>query len=289
MKLLITGGNGQLGRCLQDRLSGCDYEYYAPNKYELDISNEESLRVIITSYLPDIVINAAAYTAVDKAEMESDKAFCINEAAAYILAKCCNEQNIPLIHISTDYVFDGTASEAYSPESEPAPQSVYGKSKLAGEKVIQESLHKHVIIRTSWVFSEHGNNFVKTILRLAKEKDTLNIVADQQGCPTYAGDLAVAILKICEQVRGNLESPWGIYHYCGDIDTNWYEFSKLILKAAGLEKKVMLNPITTDQYPTLAKRPAYSSMNCDSTIRAWNVSLSDWQKSVNHVVGLLSR
>ncbi len=284
MKILITGGHGQLGRCLQDRLACSLHDFYAPGKHELDISAEASVNEIIEHFKPDVVVNAAAYTAVDKAENEIELAFLINETASLYLASACAKQDIPMIHVSTDYVFDGTASSPYFHDDKTAPQCVYGRSKLAGEKAIQSVWQKHIILRTSWVFSEYGSNFVKTILRLAQEKTTLNVVADQQGCPTYAGDLALAIIKICEQIDSG-KSAWGVYHYCGDLATNWYLFAKSILNIAALP--LILNPIATEQYPTPARRPQYSVMDCRHTTEVWGVSLSDWSLSLNRVIKLL--
>lgn len=287
MKVLVTGANGQLGRCLQDRLVESLHQFYAPGKQELDISSESSLSKVIQEYQPDIIINAAAYTAVDKAEEEISQAFLVNETAVSYLAKFCSSYTIPLIHISTDYVFDGEASNPYPNDFPASPQSVYGKSKLAGENAIKSLLNRHIIIRTSWIFSEYGNNFVKTILRLATERDSLGVVADQFGCPTYAGDLASAIVKICEQVDSGKES-WGTYHYCGSQETNWHQFAVAIINAANSEKNIAINPITTEQFPTLAKRPKYSVMDCNATLYTWDVNLSNWSQSLRHVVKLLS-
>jgi dTDP-4-dehydrorhamnose reductase len=284
MKILITGGNGQLGKCLQDVLEHSNHQFFSPGKKDLDISNEPSIKNAIQNYHPDIIVNTAAYTAVDNAEKERETAFLVNETSLRYLANSCKILNIPLIHISTDYVFDGTASVPYTSEDQTAPLSIYGKSKLAGEQVIKSIWEKHIILRTSWVFSEYGNNFVKTILRLAQSRDTLNVVADQWGCPTYAGDLASAIVKICENLKS--KSAWGIYHYAGESSTNWHELALAITQL--LEKKIVVLPISTAEFPTLATRPQYSILDCKSTINTWDVELSDWQSAVKKVIKKLT-
>ncbi|HTF96230.1 MAG TPA: dTDP-4-dehydrorhamnose reductase [Cellvibrio sp.] len=284
MKILITGGNGQLGRCLQDVLQHSNHEFFAPAKSDLDISDESSVDNAIRSYRPDVVVNTAAYTAVDNAEKESDIAFLVNETSLKHLANSCKVLGIPLIHISTDYVFSGMATSPYKSDDQTAPLSIYGKSKLAGEQAIRSLWEKHIIVRTAWVFSEYGNNFVKTILRLAQSRDSLKIVADQWGCPTYAGDLAIAIVKICDELQH--KSAWGTYHYAGATSTNWHGFASAIIQR--LSKSIPVLPISTAEFPTLATRPNYSILDCSSTIDTWNVKLSDWQGALEKVIPKLT-
>lgn len=269
MRILLTGKNGQLGRCFQDVLTGTDHELFAYGSTELNIADAQQVVEIVQHIKPDIIVNAAAYTAVDKAETDSDNAYLVNATGPELLAKQAAALNIPLIHVSTDYVFDGAAVEPYLPTDPTNPQGVYGASKLAGELNIAAVCEKHIILRTAWVFSEYGNNFVKTMVRLAKERDELSVVADQYGCPTYAGDLARAILHICEQHEQSKPLAWGTYHYCGDTPTSWHGFARTIFAKAEslgvIEKRPQLKAISSDQYPTPAKRPEYSVMSTASS------------------------
>ncbi|KHT39458.1 dTDP-4-dehydrorhamnose reductase [Pectobacterium brasiliense] len=281
MKILLTGANGQLGRCFQDRLP-TEWKILATDTAELDITDLARVEEIVKHFQPDAIVNAAAYTAVDKAESEPELAEKINVTGPENLAVVASKQGIRLVHVSTDYVFDGNATEPYSEDSATNPLSVYGKTKLAGEQAVTQAAPEAIIVRTAWVFSEYGNNFVKTMLRLAKERDTLSVVNDQRGCPTYAGDLAQAIISLLEK---NAEG--GIYHYCGDKEVSWYEFAKAIFSVA--EQKAVLNktpaltPITTAQYPTPAHRPAYSTLT-GGKIQALGIPLSDWQRALNKTI-----
>ncbi|RYC47835.1 dTDP-4-dehydrorhamnose reductase [Pectobacterium zantedeschiae] len=279
MKILLTGANGQLGRCFQDRLPE-DWQVYATDAAELDITNSDQVNAVVARYQPDAIVNAAAYTAVDKAESEPELAEHINAIGPANLATVAAKYKIRLIHVSTDYVFDGNATTPYSENAETNPLSVYGATKLAGEHAVTAALPDAIIVRTAWVFSEYGNNFVKTMLRLAKERDALSIVADQKGCPTYAGDLAQAIISLIEK-----NAECGIYHYCGDKEVSWYEFAKIIFGMAKqqgiIDKLPQLTAITTEQYPTPAHRPQYSSLSCEKIARL-TIKPSDW-------VGALSR
>ena len=290
MKILITGSNGQLGRCLQDRVSQYDFEVVPTDADVLDITQETAVSSFILQHKPDLIINAAAYTAVDKAETERELAIQVNEAGPANLAKMCAELDIPMIHVSTDYVFDGLGITPYRPEGCTAPQSVYGETKLAGESAVTLAIAKHVIIRTAWVFSEYGNNFVKTMLRLGAERDTLAIVADQYGCPTYAGDLADAILKIAaEMQRDSGWSKYGVYHFCGEEATSWHGFARAIVQLA--YQKGMLNhkpdvlAIATNDYPTPATRPEYSVLDC-SGFPVEGIE-RNWQRSLENVLQLI--
>ena len=225
MRLLITGADSQLGRCLQDLPSKGKNIILAANRNKLNINSSNSIDNIFEIFTPSIVINTAAYTAVDKAEIEKNQAFATNQLGVSNLAKACKKDDIPLIHISTDYVFDGTARKPYKPDDLTNPKSIYGKSKLAGEKEVIRILKKHIIIRTAWLFSEYGGNFFNTILSLVKNRKNINVVNDQYGCPTYSGDLAKSILRICELISAGNQA-WGTYNYCGDQQVSWYEFAE---------------------------------------------------------------
>ncbi|RJL51955.1 dTDP-4-dehydrorhamnose reductase [Pectobacterium carotovorum] len=273
MRILLTGANGQLGRCFQDRLP-TEWEILATDTAELDITDLARVKEVVKDFQPDAIVNAAAYTAVDKAESEPELAEKINATGPENLAIVASKQGIRLVHVSTDYVFDGNATEPYHEDSATNPLSVYGKTKLAGEQAVTQAAPEAIIVRTAWVFSEYGNNFVKTMLRLAKERDTLGIVADQRGCPTYAGDLAQAIISLLDK---NVEG--GIYHYCGDEEVSWYEFAQAIFEMAKqqgvIDKVPLVTAITTEQYPTPAHRPQYSSLSCEK-IKKLTIKPSDW-------------
>ncbi|MCV9878025.1 dTDP-4-dehydrorhamnose reductase [Brenneria izbisi] len=281
MKILLTGAKGQLGRCFQDRLPP-EWEIQATDADELDITDIEQVRQAVEQFQPDTIVNAAAYTAVDKAESEPLLAELINVTGPANLATVAHENKIRLVHVSTDYVFDGKATHPYTENSPTNPLSVYGRTKLAGEQAVMKAASDSIIVRTAWVFSEYGNNFVKTMIRLAKERDKLSIVSDQRGCPSYAGDIALAIITLLQQ-----QAEKGIYHYCGDEEVSWYEFTKVIFNIAkkkGVIKSIpSLAPITTQQYPTPANRPSYSSLNC-SKIRKLNIVLSDWENRLKDII-----
>jgi len=287
MRILLTGKNGQLGRCFQDVLRKTSHELFAYGSTELDIADALQVDRIIQQVRPDIIVNAAAYTAVDKAESDSERAYLVNATGPGLLAEQASALGIPFIHVSTDYVFDGAAVEPYLPSDKTNPQGVYGASKLAGERAVEGVCNKFIILRTSWVFSEYGNNFVKTMVRLAKERDVLSVVADQYGCPTYAGDLAHAILQICDQYEQGKPLVWGIYHYCGDTPTSWHGFARAIfVEAVRLEvvtKKPCLKAIASDQYPTPARRPDYSVMSTKA-LEHIDINASNWNESLRKVL-----
>ncbi|WP_207064082.1 dTDP-4-dehydrorhamnose reductase [Motiliproteus sp. SC1-56] len=295
MKIVVTGANGQLGRCLQDRLNqridrGNRLEYVALTRGELDIANAGDVRGMVAKYKPDVVINAAAYTAVDKAEQESDEAYRINANGPANLAEACAQHDALLIHVSTDYVFDGIASEAYNEETPTNPLGVYGASKLDGEHRIQELCPRHVIVRAAWVFSEYGNNFLKTMLRLGAARESLSVVADQHGTPTYAGDLADTLLDIASSAIAT--NSHGVFHYCGGDATTWYGFAQTIFErsnALGLLTPVpSVDPISTEQFPTPAQRPAYSVLSGSKLKTSYGVDDGNWAFGVDHVLNRLS-
>ena len=290
MRILLTGKHGQLGRCFYDVFLGTDPELFAYGSAELNITDAQQVADVVQQVKPDIIVNAAAYTAVDKAETDSDNAYLVNATGPELLAKQAADLDIPFVHVSTDYVFDGEAVEPYLPSDETNPQGVYGASKLAGERAVKATCEKYIILRTAWVFSEYGNNFVKTMVRLAKERDELSVVADQYGCPTYAGDLAKAILHICEQHEQNKPLAWGTYHYCGDTPTSWHGLARAIFANAEslgvIDQRPQLKAISSDQYPRPARRPAYSVMSTKE-LDDIGVDASSWNASLTLVLSKL--
>ena len=286
MRTLLTGSKGQLARCFRDRLPE-NWELIATDSTSLDITDTEAVRNMVQNFQPDAIVNAAAFTAVDKAEAHVGTAFAVNATAVHNLASAARACQARFIHISTDYVFDGTNKTPYKEQDYTNPQSVYGRTKVSGELLALAANPDSVIIRTSWLFSEYGNNFVKTMIRLAGERDNLSIVHDQTGSPTYAGDLAQAIITLLQQPV----APRGIYHYGGNKSVTWYEFAQAIFQAAQQQdpdfKIPQLNAITTDQYPLPAPRPAYSIMDCQKIEKERGIKASDWQKALNEIIGKL--
>jgi dTDP-4-dehydrorhamnose reductase len=275
--ILITGADGQLGQELKQVLDSEKHITTLLNKSQLDISNQEAIDAFFVKNKIDIVVNCAAYTAVDKAESESDKCYAINESGAKNLAINCKKSHAVLIHVSTDFVFDGNASKPLKEEDIANPLSVYGKSKLAGEQAIIASGCKAIIIRTSWLYSSFGANFAKTILRLAKDRDSLGIVADQIGSPTYAADLAAVIGKFI--LKPNLEGLIGTYHFSNSGVASWYDFAVAIKNIKKLT--VNVKPIETFEYPTPAVRPAYSVLNCKKIKQTLEIEIPHWQESLS--------
>ena len=290
MKILVLGSNGQLGRCLADQFSGTDYETIFTSRADLDVADLSGSKDKITKLCPDLIINASAYTAVDKAEQDRDMAYLINHEAVANIAQICAELGCGLIHVSTDYVFDGTATQPYKEADATNPQGVYGDSKLQGELAIQASGCQHLIIRTAWVFSEYGNNFLKTMLRLGSERDELSIVGDQIGCPTYAQDIAKTIVALVAPMQEQGFCS-GIFHYCGDKACSWYEFAQAIFAVAaegGLTVPERVNAISSKEYPTPAARPAYSVLDCTSLAKTFELAPSDWQRAIPMVLSALA-
>ena len=281
MKVLLTGAKGQLGRCFQDRLPA-GWEVWATDADVLDITDLKIVMSSVAEYQPDVIVNAAAYTAVDKAENECEIAALINEIGPKNLALAANEVGARLVHVSTDYVFDGEAHTPYIETATTNPLGVYGKTKLDGEIAVSRHQPDALIIRTAWVFSEYGNNFVKTMLSLAQDRDALGVVSDQFGCPTYAGDIAQAIIVLLQE-----KAAGGVYHFCGDATVAWHEFAEAIFSSAIrhgiLAKAPLVNGITTSQYPTPAKRPKYSVLNCEK-VQCLGVTLSPWKDRIDEVI-----
>lgn len=293
-KILLTGKNGQVGWELQRSLSSFGH-VIAMDAEEMDLADPEAIRRTVRSIRPDIIINPAAYTAVDKAESDPDLAMAVNGIAPGILAEEAQRFGAILVHYSTDYVFDGNKAAPYTEDDAPNPQSVYGKTKLAGEQAVRSSGCKHLILRTSWVYGVHGGNFVKTMLRLAKERNELRIVADQFGAPTWARDLAQATLSAlkCWQEK-NLDSGLGgLYHLTAAGRTNWHHYAEEIIRfareydASLVAKQLDIRAISTQEYPVPARRPANSVLANDKIGRAFGIRLPEWQDSLAECVRLL--
>ena len=285
MKILVLGCKGQLGRCLNDQLTNTDHEVIYTSREEIDIVDFEVTKSKIFEFSPDLIINATAYTAVDKAEENHETADLINHLAVRNIADICNQLECWLIHVSTDYVFDGNSNVPYKEDDKTNPQGAYGETKLKGELEIQASGCKHIIIRTAWVFSEYGNNFLKTMLRLGVERDELSIVGDQIGCPTYAQDIARSIVEIAPQL--NSREYNGIYHYCSDQPCSWYDFANAIFDQAmtsNLKIPGIVNSIKTSAYPTPAKRPAFSVLDCSKIENNFGVNASNWHDGIGKVI-----
>lgn len=289
MKILVLGCKGQLGRCLNDQLKNTDHEVIYTSREQIDIADFEVTKRKILEFSPDIIINATAYTAVDKAEEDQKTANLINYLAVKNIADICNQLECWLIHVSTGYVFDGNSNVPYKEDDKTNPECVYGETKLKGELAIQSSGCKHLIIRTAWVFSEYGNNFLKTILRLGAERDELSVVGDQIGCPTYAQDIAKAINVILPSLKiGN--SITGLYHYCGDQPCSWYDFARVIFEGAeklGLKVPSVVHSIVTSSYPTLADRPAYSVLDCTQISNDFGLNTPSWCEGMTQVIAKL--
>ncbi|HIF9150950.1 TPA: dTDP-4-dehydrorhamnose reductase [Photobacterium damselae] len=292
MKVLITGSNGQVGSCLVKLLQTYpNTEILAVDRNELDITSQVDVIKAVNEFKPHIIINAAAYTAVDKAETEVELSYAINRDGPLYLAQAAENVSAALLHISTDYVFSGNNDGIYIETDTVDPQSVYGKSKLDGEQVVLDNCSRAIILRTSWVFGENGNNFVKTMIRLAQQRDELGIVADQFGGPTYAGDIAAALITIANDIvmQGNDfdHSQYGIYHFSGLPHTSWCGFAQTIFEKA-VEQKVLnkaplVKGIKTEDYPTPAKRPANSKLDTQKITETFGIQATDWRHALNQL------
>jgi dTDP-4-dehydrorhamnose reductase len=284
--ILVTGANGQLGWELGQLAANYPaFKFVFIDRSQLDLSYPESFEKIIQNITPDCIINTAAYTAVDKSETEKEFAFTVNATAVQELARISKELAIPFITYSTDYVFDGEATQPYPISTKVDPINYYGSTKAAGEKMAMEVNENTIIIRTSWVFSSHGNNFVKTMMRLMKERPNLNIVADQKGRPTYAKDLAITTMKMIQAINAG-KTIKGVYHFANMGETTWYDFADKIKAIAGLD--CVLNPVETKDFPTPAKRPSYSVLDTSKIeqdlaidIRHWEDALTDCIDHIN--------
>lgn len=282
-RILVIGGNGQLGHCLQKLAPKChdQFDFNFTGSDVVDITNKAQIEQQFNDYQPDFVINASAYTAVDLAEKEEDKAFAINAEGVGQLAEICKDHHATLIHVSTDYVFDGETNLNYSEDDFTNPIGVYGASKRKGEELALEHNPETIILRTSWLYSEFNKNFVKTMLHLFDVKEELGIVADQYGQPTNANDLAEAIMTIIESDK----KTYGVYHFSNYPETTWFDFASKIKEFSG--SGVILKPITTEEFPTPAKRPKRSTMCLDKIEKDYHVELKHWENSLRDCVEIL--
>jgi dTDP-4-dehydrorhamnose reductase len=282
--VLLTGANGQLGWEVARRAAAHGLILHAAGAAELDISDAQAVERAVHELRPRVVVNAAAFTAVDRAESNAEAAFRVNRDGPAYLAAVCARHDAALIHISTDYVFDGARPGAYAEDDPIAPLGVYGASKAAGEAAVRAALPEHVILRTSWVYGAHGANFVKTMLRLAETRDDLRVVDDQRGCPTFAGDLAEAILSIAARIKAGAmpADGYGTFHCAGQGPTTWRLFAARIFELAGprLGRTPRVTPIATSDYPTPAARPANSVLDCGKLARVHGLRLRPWPEAL---------
>jgi dTDP-4-dehydrorhamnose reductase len=281
--ILVTGRNGQLGWELEQRahLYLQQFRFHFTTRVELDLTQPDQVQAVLDKIQPDYILNCAAYTAVDKAEQEQEVALKTNANSVGEMAMWCERNGKQLITISTDYVFDGKGTAPYAVQHPTDPLNYYGYSKWLGEQLVKENHPKGIIVRTSWVYSTHGNNFVRTMLRLMKERNELNVVADQIGSPTYAADLANALIQVVKCIQ-NGKSFQQVYHYSNAGVISWYDFAVAIRDMAGLTCQV--NPIPSSAYPTPAKRPGYSVMDCADLVRDFGIELKPWQESLQRCI-----
>jgi len=283
MDILVTGANGQLGSEIKKLTKNSDiYNFVFVDKEQINITSVDQIERYFTQFSFAYCVNCAAYTAVDKSEEDYNTAYSVNVNGAENLALVCKKFNTTLIHISTDFVFDGKSNTAYSENDYPDPQNIYGITKLKGEKKIREIIKKHFILRTSWLYSSYGNNFVKTMLRLGTERDLVNVVDDQYGTPTYAGDLALIILKIIK----NQSTAYGLYHYSNEGIASWYDFAQRIFKFSNINIKI--KPISTNQFPLPAKRPVFTVLKKDKIKKAFNIEIPHWNLSLEKCLQIIN-
>jgi dTDP-4-dehydrorhamnose reductase len=286
MTILIVGNNGQVGWELERQAAAAGLPFRGCDLPDIDITDPDSVNGFVTSGV-ELVVNAAAYTAVDQAESEPEAAFAVNADGPGILAAACAELGIPLIHISTDYVFDGSKVGAYEESDPVAPLGVYGNSKAEGEIAVRSRQKNHLILRTAWLCGVHGNNFVKTMLRLGQEKEEISVVGDQHGCPTFAFDLAEGILLLAKQVLSGRQLIWGTYHFCGKGATTWFGFAQQIFNEARAYIPLTLKnlkSIDTTAYPTPAERPKNSVLECRLIEKQLGIVMRPWQESLHEMM-----
>jgi dTDP-4-dehydrorhamnose reductase len=290
MKVLVTGAHGQVGWELSRSGVRKGFEILALDRTTLDITDQSAINRKVRGSGVSVLVNGAAYTAVDQAESEPELAFAVNRDGPAYLASACAEAGIPLIHISTDYVFDGYKKGGYVETDKIAALGIYGESKAAGEEEVRTRLPNHIIIRTSWLYGVHGNNFVKTMLRLGRERDVIQVVDDQYGCPTWAADLGDMIMGIAAQIREKREITWGTYHYCGRGVTSWHGLAQEIFSLANQYtslKVKKVQAIRTADYPTPAKRPSNSVLDCSLVERVFKVYPRPWRESLAQMIKML--
>ena len=285
MKIIVTGSRGQVGKAIFVRGAKYGFNMVGYSKEDLDITSKKNINDVFNFEKPDLVINAAAYTNVDHAEKEIDKAFKVNEKALFFLSQICSTFNVPLLHISTDYVFDGKLNKLYTETDNVCPINVYGCSKELGEKVIRKNIEQHIILRTSWVFSRDGNNFVNKIISKADKKNEISVIEDQMGGPTSADGIAEALLKIANQYKTNNQIIWGTYNFSGNPNTSWYDFAKEIFKTALSLKLIktipIIKPIKSFAYPTIAQRPANSRLDCTKIYKNFGIIPDNWKNRLS--------
>lgn len=287
IKILITGADGQLGRSLKKNTDPLIGEFLFLNRNEFDLCDTNSISTVLSSFKPDYIINCAAYTAVDKAEENSDKAFEVNYHGVVNLIRESSDIKSKIIHISTDYVFNGNGNDPYREIDPIDPQTVYGLSKAAGEKALSELADtRSIVIRTSWLYSEFGHNFLKTILRLASDRDAINVVDDQFGSPTYADDLAKAIIKIIEK-KIPFDQTSSVLHFSNSGQCNWFEFAKEIIAISNLSCDV--HAVSSSEYKTIAKRPEFSVLNCDRIQKVLNYKIRDWKDALKECISTINQ
>lgn len=292
MRILVCGASGQVGHELVDRASAYGLEALGMTRENLDITDGAQINRLIEQLEPRMIINAAAYTHVDNAETHREQAYAVNRDGAARLAEAARQAEIPLLHISTDYVFSGEARTPYRESDEVAPTGVYGASKLAGEVAIQAALDQHLILRTSWVYGAHGHNFVKTMLRLGRQRHALSVVGDQFGCPTQAGSIADVLLQLARRYAEQGSLAWGLYHYSGRSPCSWFDFAVEIFRQAEakglLSTRPKVSSITTAQYPTPARRPAWSVLDCSCFETTFGIDTHDWHDDLSVVLDVLA-
>jgi dTDP-4-dehydrorhamnose reductase len=289
MRLFIAGSTGQLAQSLVACAAAAGVETLALGRPRLDLERRQGDKRI-GAFAPDVIVNAAAYTAVDAAESDSARAFAVNRDGAAWLAGLAAQRGIPFIHVSTDYVFDGTKAGAYTESDAPNPQTAYGRTKRAGEEAVLTTHPAALIFRTAWVYSPYGRNFLRTMLRLATERDSLRVVDDQFGNPTSARDIAAALLDVAGRVVGNDDAPRGIYHLAAAGETTWFGFAQAIMRLAAEHRlrSVPVTPITSADYPTAARRPANSRLDCGRLARDFGLRLPSWGESLAATVAVLA-
>ena len=292
MRVLVTGADGQVGTEL--RLNAPEWvELIALNSRQLDITDRQAVEACMAQYRPQLIINAAAYTAVDLAETEQPQAHAVNASGPANLARSAESAGAALFHISTDYVFDGVSEVPYDESAFTRPQTAYGRTKLAGEEAVANLCSRHLILRTSWVFSAYGGNFVKTMLRLASERDVLRVVADQYGGPTSDKSIAVCLWTLTSEYRAKQDSfRWGLFHFSGAPVSSWYDFAEHIITAAAQHNLIpwrpLMHPILSTDYPTPAPRPAFSALDCDKITQLHAVEQPDWREDLSAVLAVLA-
>lgn len=291
MRILVLGANGQVGHALMQAAWPLSAKVVGLARPDIDLVRPETITAAVAGQAPDLIVNAIAYTAVDKAESDRDTAFLVNRDGPAQLAATCAAHGVPLIHLSTDYVFDGSKAEPYTEADTVAPINVYGASKQAGEEAVRQAHRRHLILRTSWVYAEHGANFVKTMLRLGRERPELKVVADQAGAPTSADDIAAALVRIAGRIDDSSEVAWGTYHLTGRGETTWFGFAERIFVRLEQEegRRPVLTPIDSASYPTPARRPVNSRLDCTRIRTAFDVELPLWHDSLERVLDKLFR